>query len=433
MNPLRTSEVPSSRLQLLLCTAIAASSPGTILATDGYFSDGYGIKSKGRAGVAIAETDNAFAGANNPATLSWTANRLDVGVDWFRPNRDAARTGPAVPLNGTVKSDRDDFFIPEFGYARALNQSFSLGLTLYGNGGMNTDYPAGQLNLGPGASGRNLLAGPGHLGVNLSQVLLAPSISWKFHESQSIALAPIVGYQRFKAYGLAAFSPLSQDPTALTDVGLDESWGGGVRVGYLWNIRPEVALGATYASPVFNQGFSRYRGLFAGDGSFDIPQNLGLGIAWQVSPEVRLAADYKWIDYAGVDAVGNSSSNPGRLGQSGGPGFGWRSISVFKVGADWKVAEHWTLRGGYSFNENPVRSEDVTFNILAPAVIQHHVAAGLTFEFGRHELTLAYVHAFENTVTGESKFVALGQAPAGTQERIRMSQDSLGLAYGFKF
>jgi long-chain fatty acid transport protein len=413
--------------------SLAAAGCLTAGATDGYFSDGYGMKAKGRAGVSLTESDDAFGGANNPATLARAVNRVDVGVDWFRPERSAERTGPALPLNGSVTSDRDNFFIPELGFKYSLNPDWALGLTVYGNGGMNTFYPAGQLNLGPGASGLNLLAGRGELGVDLSQMLIAPTVAWQFATDHAVGLSPIIAYQRFKAYGLSAFAPLSQDPGALTDQGVDESWGAGVRVGYLWNVTETVALGAQYSSPVFCERFEKYRGLFAGDGSFDIPQSVGVGLGWQALPQLHLGVDYKWIDYASVDPVGNSSSNAGLLGQSSGPGFGWESISVVKVGADWKVAEHWTLRAGYSFNENPVPSSDVTFNIVAPGVIQHHVTGGLTFAFGRHEITAAYMHGFENSVTGQSKFVALGMAPPGTQEEITMAQNSFGLAYSFKF
>lgn len=402
-------------------------------ATDGYFSNGYGIKAKGRAGVSLAQTDDAFGGANNPATIAWVENRVDFGVDWFTPERKAERTGPAVPFNGSVQSERDHFFIPELAYKHAVSDTVAVALTIYGNGGMNTDYPAGQLNLGPGAAGMNLLAGPGHLGVNLTQLLVAPTVSWKFAEDQSIGLAPIVAYQRFKAYGLGAFAPLSQDVTALTDVGVETSWGVGVRVGYYWNITPEVAFGAAYSSPVFSERLEAYRGLFAGDGSFDIPQSFGVGIGWQITPTLRAGVDYRYIDYAGIDPVGTPSATPGLLGQADGPGFGWESISVIKVGGDWKFAEHWTVRAGYGYNENPVPDTEVTFNIVAPGVVQHHVTAGLTFDFGRSEISLGYMHAFEHSVDGDSRFVALGFAPPGTREEISMSQNSLGLAYSYKF
>ena len=426
----------ASKLLRVVGLVLIAATAATGYATDGYFSDGYGVKSQGRAGVALTETDDAFGGANNPATTVWAADRLDTGISYFRPIRSADRTGatgPAAALNGRVTSIHDDFFVPEFGFKHALSRDVAVGVTVYGNGGMDTYYNPGQLNLGPGHSGLNLLAGPGALGVDLQQMLVAPTVAWKITPNQSVGLSPIIGYQRFKAYGISAFGGLSQDPTALTDRGYDQAFGGGVRVGYFWNITPVVAVGAAYSSPVFFQTFDKYRGLFAGNGSFDIPQNVGAGVGWQALPSLRLSVDYKWIDYADIAPVGNSSSNPGQLGQSGGPGFGWRSISVIKFGTDWNVTDHWTLRAGYSYNENPVPSQSVTFNILAPAVTQQHLTVGSTYEFGRQEVSVSYVHAFRNSVTGASQFVALGQAPAGTSETIAMYQDVVGVQYSYKF
>ena len=55
-------------MRLKFLTAIAALTvPLAAQATDGYFSHGYGMKAKGRAGVSMAMTDDAFGGANNPA------------------------------------------------------------------------------------------------------------------------------------------------------------------------------------------------------------------------------------------------------------------------------------------------------------------------------------------------------------------------------
>ena len=280
---------------LVVGLALIAASAVKVHATDGYFSDGYGVKSQGRAGVALTETDDAFGGANNPATTVWAADRIDLGLSYFRPIRSAERsgaTGPAAALNGKVTSSRDDFFVPEFGINHPLNSTLAVGVTVYGNGGMDTYYKPGQLNLGPGHSNLNLLAGPGALGVDLQQMLIAPNVSWKFAPTQSIGLAPIIGYQRFKAYGLGAFRALSQDAAALTDRGYDQSFGGGVRLGYFWNITPVLAVGAAYSSPVFFQTFDKYRGLFAGNGSFDIPQNVGAGVGWQALAKLRLSVDY---------------------------------------------------------------------------------------------------------------------------------------------
>ncbi|BDV33844.1 hypothetical protein [Methylocystis iwaonis] len=34
---------------------------------------------------------------------------------------------------------------------------------------------------------------------------------------------------------------------------------------------------------------------------------------------------------------------------------------------------------GYSYNNNPINSRDVTLNILAPAVAKHHISGGLSY------------------------------------------------------
>ena len=50
-------------------------------ATNGYFPHGFGLKAKGMGGAAVAVTDNAFSGINNPAASVWAGNRAEIGVD----------------------------------------------------------------------------------------------------------------------------------------------------------------------------------------------------------------------------------------------------------------------------------------------------------------------------------------------------------------
>src|SRR5664279_2673161 len=110
--------------------AIAAAS-GSAFATNGYFSDGYGIKAKGMAGVGIAMPQDSMAAATNPAGMVMVGDRLDVGIDWFKPNRGADISGNAFflgPLNGTYNGNGDSsFLIPEFGYNKMLGWDMSVG------------------------------------------------------------------------------------------------------------------------------------------------------------------------------------------------------------------------------------------------------------------------------------------------------------------
>ena len=424
-------------------------------ATNGYFSHGYGMKAKGMAGAATATASDTFGGANNPASMVWVGDRMDIGVDWFKPIRSSERTGAGDPtMNGSASSDSNDFAIPEFGYNKMLDAKTSLGVTVYGNGGMNTNYQGGQLPYGGtcannGATGfnpvqpapptttYNLLCGDGRLGVDMMQLMIAPTIAYKFNETNSIGISPLLGYQRFKAEGLQAFSGFSADANNLTNRGYDSATGYGVRIGWQGRISEMVTLGAAYASKMKYSKFDKYKGLFAEQGGFDTPVNWNLGIAIRATPKMTVAVDYQQINYSGVNSVGNASTIAGAtiagtLGPSNGRGFGWGDVNVVKLGEEYNYSNELTLRAGYSQGNNPITSRDVTFNIIAPGVITTHYTLGFTYATAKDsEITMAYMHAKENSVTGSSLFNTWTGGASRT-ETITMYQDSLGIAYSIK-
>jgi len=133
---------------------MALAAPGMALATNGYFSHGYGMKSKGMAGVGIALPQDAMAAATNPAGMAFVGDRLDVGVDWFRPIRDTEIVSPfgVIPgLTGDFSGNgKKNFLVPEFGYNKMLGWNMALGVNVYGNGGMNTTYDNGPAPFGGG-------------------------------------------------------------------------------------------------------------------------------------------------------------------------------------------------------------------------------------------------------------------------------------------
>ena len=108
--------------QLLPLVAVLAAT--NVHATDGYFAHGYGVKAQGMGGVGIALPQDALAAATNPAGMGLIGDRIDLGVTWFRPQRETKITGNAFPgVDGKYDAnDTENFFIPEFGYNRQINQ-----------------------------------------------------------------------------------------------------------------------------------------------------------------------------------------------------------------------------------------------------------------------------------------------------------------------
>lgn len=433
------------KINTLRATVVAAvlATGSAAWATDGYFPHGFGIKSKGMGGASVAVTDNAFAGINNPAASAWAGNRAEMGLDIFMPKRSAARSAPGFGgmLEGDVKSDGSAFAIPEFAYNKNIDNRMSWGVTVYGNGGMNTELPGGNVTCMNPNNGQpyqgNLLCGQGKLGVDLMQLVVAPALAYKVDAQHSFGVSPLLVLQQFKATGLDAFAGFSMAPSQMSDTGTDRSTGLGVRLGYLGQMSDTLKFGATYSPKIKMSKFDKYSGLFAGQGSFDIPENYALGINLQVTPAVSVAADYSRINYSGVPSIGNPMSNlmmGNPMGSTNGPGFGWSDVNVLKFGVQWQATSTMVLRAGYNQTTNPVKAENVTFNILAPGVIKQHYTLGGTYALSKDsEFTWAYMYAPKNTVTGSSMYNGMMPGASGITETLRMSQQSLGVQYGWKF
>lgn len=405
--------------------------PGLAMATNGYFSHGYGMKAKGMAGVGIALPQDALAAATNPAGMAFVGDRLDVGVDWFRPIRDAEIVGSVMPpLNINYDgSDQKNFFVPEFGYNKMLGWNMSLGISVYGNGGMNTNYKNGVP-----------LFGTGRAGVDLSQLFIAPTFAYKINKNHAVGVSLNLAYQRFKAYGLQNFAAMpgaSVSPTDLTNNGYDSSTGWGIRLGYTGKLSDAVTVGATYQSRTRMSKFSDYKGLFAEKGDFDIPENYGIGIAVQATPKLTIAADIQQINYGEIDAISNKVdcffAGMCQLGGDNGPGFGWRDMTVYKLGASYAWSDKLTLRAGFSTTNQPIPKTQTLFNTLAPGVVENHLTLGATWAVSpTSELTISYMHAYSKKLKGAGS-IPLGGGFPGGNVNLKMYQDSLGIAYGMKF
>jgi long-chain fatty acid transport protein len=410
-------------LRIAVATALVA--PCAAMATTGYFQHGYGMKAKGMGGVGIALPQDALAPATNPAGIGFVANRMDVGVDWFRPIRGSEITGNGAGLNGSFDgSGNKNYYIPEFGYARALNRNLSFGLAIYGNGGMNTTYKTSPFAPFGDSS---------PAGVDLIQMFISPTVAYKPNADHSFGVALNIAYQRFALDGAAPFAGFSASPANFTGMGDDGSGGWGLRLGWTGKITPSVTLGATYQTKTRMKAFGKYSGLFAENGDLDIPENYGVGIAVKATPRLTVAADIQQINYGKVKSVGNPVELlfAGNLfGTSNGPGFGWRNTTVYKLGVSYEWSPDLTLRAGYATLRQPVPANQTLLNILAPGVVEDHLTLGATWAFGGNkELTVGYMHAFKKNVNGAG---SIPLAFGGGEANLRMYQNSLGVAFGWK-
>ena len=304
-----------------LILALVAAAPLAAQATDGYFANGYGMKSIGMGGAAVAVAQEPFGGAVNPGAMSMLGNEWQLGASWFQPLREASRTGSGQAGIDGVRGQR----VQELHHPRVRRQLEIPARPRVRRHGLRQRRDEHRLSGRPDLRAErvresfrqerrsrpyNLLCGNGNLGVDLMQLMIAPYVSWEFMKGQSIGIAPIIAYQRFKAKGLQAFDNpvLSTSPGNVTNNGHDSSWGVGVRVGYMGQLTDPIAVGVTYASKINMGDFDDYKGLFAQSGGFDIPSSFSAGISFRPTPQWLLAFDFERIFYDDALSVNNPSA-----------------------------------------------------------------------------------------------------------------------------
>ncbi|MBU0587552.1 MAG: outer membrane protein transport protein [Gammaproteobacteria bacterium] len=398
------------------------------MATNGYFSHGYGMKAKGMGGVGIALPQDAMAAATNPAGMVDVGSRIDFGVDLFMPDRTVTYTSAYQGVAaGDYRSGQRSFLVPDFAYNRMIGSDMAAGVVVYGNGGMNTNY------------GTNLITSSGsNTYTNLEQLFIAPTISKKVGDN-SFGLSLNMIRQTFEAKGLEAFDNTnnSRYVGSVTNKGEDVSTGFGLKFGWSGQVSPTVTLGAVYQTRSKMSKFDKYKGLLAEEGGFDIPENFGFGIAIKATPKTTVAADLSRINYGSI----NSLANPGTvfpavsgtpMGPANGSGFGWRDMTVFKIGVSHEYSKNLTVRAGYNYAQMPITSQNTYFNILAPATVEQHLTLGATWTLdNKSELTMSYMHAFNKTIDGVAN--GNGQTVPGYPVNLSMKQNAIGVAYGWKF
>jgi long-chain fatty acid transport protein len=412
---------------------------GAAMATNGYFTHGVGTESKGMAGTGAGSdgVSGPIIVATNPALGVFAEDSWEVGLSAFSPMRSYKASpsfvngsfGAFTIGEGKFDSSSEWFPIPYIAKSWRMGNGNALTVAFYGRGGMNTDWddsstsawfdPTGQGGQGvqfDGTFGGGAF-GLADAGVDLSQAFLAINYAGKIGDRFAWGIGPVFAAQIFEAKGVPAYQPYTKTfnecfffqapgscdptPTSLSDNGHDMSTGFGAAAGIWWAMGDAVSAGISYTSKMSMSEFKDYSDLFAEDGGFDIPASTKIGISLKGSDNVRLNLDVEHTQYSDVASVGNPMANlfdcpfavyaftgsiaaaqaadlESCLGGKRGGGFGWDDMTTYKLGIEWAANELTSWRFGYSYGQQPIKAADITFNILAPGVMEQHVTLGLT-------------------------------------------------------
>ncbi len=419
-------KIQKVKYSFLGLSVLAGILPAAVFATNGLAPTGLGMEHRAMGGAATGNPLNSSSLASNPAAASFVDDGYDVGLELFRPDRSATFNGTAFGAPGDATFDgngKQNFLIPEASYKQSTKSGLDMGITAYGNGGMNTEYT------------NNPGFGAGIGGVDYQQLFVAPTLSYKLNPEHAIGVSLNFVYHKFRADGLQGFdnAMFSASPGHVTNNGYDSSTGVGASIGWQGRLAPHLTAGVAYRSKTKMGKFDKYAGLFENGGEFSVPAAISAGFGWQLSPETTVAMDIQRIQYSDVGAIGNSSHIQAPFGASGGPGFGWDDITVYKLGVKHQLNPTVALMAGYNYGGNPVKSSETTVNVLAPGITQKHLSLGAEIGVSpKSSVILSYVHAFAATVQGDNTVPPPGPIPLDGYD-LNMKQDAIGIAYSHQF
>jgi long-chain fatty acid transport protein len=416
---------------------------------EGLFLSGVGPVNRSMGGAATAAPLDAMGALNwNPATImGLPQSQLDFGVELLYPQPHlssavaANSLGPGIPpidLAGETDSNAGLFTIPTFGFVhRPADQPWAVGVGVFGIGGFGTNFAGSTTNpvlMAPPPQGIGL--GPQYSKLQLIQVV--PTLALQLTDRFSIGMAPTV-----------TAADLSLDPNYLVspDNANGDSffsypsgthgrttWGLGFQVGAYFTTESAWNFGVSFKSPQWMQTFHWSGADETGQPRdlrthFDLPLIVSWGASYTGLERFVFAVDGRYFDYGntqgfqttGFDATGAVT------------GLGWRSIFSVATGVQYQATDALSLRLGYVWNQNPIPDRNALFNVISPNILMHTISCGLTYRLAAHwDVSLAYLHAFENSISGPWFAPLVGPLP-GTSVTSRLSADAFLAGLSVKF
>jgi long-chain fatty acid transport protein len=356
--------------------------------------EGIGARALGMGGAFTAVADDSSAVYWNPAGLAQLSGRgmsaglysmstwmdMDMGVMnvdpmMYRPEKGDvfAKVYPSEPHH----FDDDDVFWPSAATAPEFTAywnrgRYTLGFGLMTLGGAYSDYEGSGMDMLSGArvdasiySLFGLVDFNSSIGIQVTDRL-----------NLGFGVDVLVGYLNLDVDKDYLGSTLASQPDYRLDVE-SESLGFGLQgvFGVQYRLLPRVTVGAVYRSGsrmrLEGETTAKFNGLREDSDQntrFRYPPTWALGIAWQATDRLLLSADWQGVDWTKFywPAGRVDYDHPGALLQSVNNDPGWFADDIYRVGAEYRIDQRWTVRGGVYREESgglPQDFENITYTV----------------------------------------------------------------------
>ncbi len=369
-----------SILRASVCMALASAVSSQTIAA-GFQVNEHSANGLGRAFAGqAAKPENASVLATNPAAITmFDKAELSVSANYINPNIDIDGTvdanvgGQSVTLDASEDDVADAAVIPSAFYTAPVNDKLSVGVGLFSNYGLSTDYSDGYnaLHFADTAEVISMTVNPA-LAYKVTDTLsLGVGVSATYAEAEISTATPA-------AIETITAGMLPGNATILKLEGDD--WGYGWNVGALWQATEATTLALSYRaeteleldgevqsqlSPELNQGGKLDLNLAA---ITELAVDHKINQRWSVQAS---AVHTQWSTFEKLEAeLENGMALPIKREDFENT---WRA----SFGATYIYNDELTLRAGYAYDEGAVSFAHRSLSI--PDTDRHWLTAGATY------------------------------------------------------
>lgn len=434
------------------------------------------------AGFSLAEHSasgmgSAFAGASavaedasttyfNPAGLSkLKGTQYIFAGHYVAVSSTFTNNGSALVTTAPISGPNDDGstspFIPNFYYARELNDKWTFGLGInapFGNASEYSDTWVGRYHATKS---------------EIHTININPSASFKVNDKLSVGFGVSAQYieatlankldsaaicQGAAPKGLGGAGGLC-DANNLTvgDIGnvardstqslTGDDWSIGWNIGLLYDINKNTRLGLAYRSNIehaltgnvdftVNSDFQNVLDLAAPtlftdtaiSAEVDLPESLSLSLYHDITPKWAILADVTWNKWSRFDKLVIDFSNP--IQSTSTTPENWKNNLRYSLGLNYKADSKWIYRAGVALDETPIPSaEDMTPRI------PDNDRIWLSFGFGYKAsesfgIDVGYSHLFFDDIAINNTDPSFGHTLTGSYD---VNVDIFSAQFNWKF
>ncbi len=289
-------------------------------------------------------------------------------------------TGADVSENGRYKGQ----FIPAGFITHQIRDDLWLGLGLTVPYGMGTEYKDDWAHNFRGIESTILT-----FDIN-------PNIAWKVNDFVSVAGG--LSLQYAKANLKLGLKELSN--RAANDGKIDaDSWDWGFNLGVMVEPTDKLRFGLSYRSAIehnaegdFTLGLATGMNVvMASKATVKTPDTVMLTGTWEATEQLRLSGTIRWANWSNFETLTIKNRVPAALQGSGLSSAlsehdvqnDWEDTWLFSIGADYKINDTWTVRGGIAYEKDPIADESTRMAVI-PDTDRLWLSLGATYHMNQN-------------------------------------------------